>query len=93
MVLGQAGLESSPNISFDRAVLEVTSEVTVVPLDCGWKDVGSWSALWELAKANGGVLAFRDVELSGKGEVEVGLTDAVLIVMDNGAELRERLPR
>jgi mannose-1-phosphate guanylyltransferase / mannose-6-phosphate isomerase len=38
---------ASPSDSIDYAVMEKTSDAAVVPLDAGWSDVGSWSALWE----------------------------------------------
>jgi mannose-1-phosphate guanylyltransferase/mannose-6-phosphate isomerase len=38
-----------PSNSIDYAVMEQTRHAAVVPLDCGWSDVGAWSALWELA--------------------------------------------
>jgi len=34
-----------PDISIDYAVMEKTADAVVVPLDAGWSDVGSWSAL------------------------------------------------
>lgn len=37
-----------PSESIDYAVMEKTSEGLVFPLDAGWSDVGSWSALWEI---------------------------------------------
>ncbi|MBL8601500.1 MAG: mannose-1-phosphate guanylyltransferase [Myxococcales bacterium] len=37
-----------PNISIDYGVMEKVAEVAVVPVDCGWNDVGSWQASWEL---------------------------------------------
>ncbi|KYP95428.1 mannose-1-phosphate guanyltransferase [Sodalis-like endosymbiont of Proechinophthirus fluctus] len=36
-----------PDDSVDHAVMEKTADAMVVPLDAGWSDVGSWSALWE----------------------------------------------
>ena len=39
--------EECPSISFDYAVMEKTRHGVVVPLDAGWSDVGSWSALHE----------------------------------------------
>ena len=33
--------------SIDYAVMEKTSDAVVVPLDAGWSDVGSWSALYD----------------------------------------------
>lgn len=35
--------------SIDYAIMEKTDKCAVVPLDAGWNDVGSWSALWELS--------------------------------------------
>lgn len=37
-----------PDESIDYAVMEKTSSAIVVPLDAGWSDVGSWSALWDV---------------------------------------------
>mgnify|MGYP003408525984 CR=1 FL=1 len=39
-----------PEDSVDYAVMEKTSDAVVVPLDAGWSDIGSWSALWEVSK-------------------------------------------
>jgi mannose-1-phosphate guanylyltransferase len=33
--------------SIDYAVMEKTQHAVVVPMDVGWSDIGSWSALWE----------------------------------------------
>ncbi|NVK11593.1 MAG: mannose-1-phosphate guanylyltransferase/mannose-6-phosphate isomerase [Gammaproteobacteria bacterium] len=38
----------SPSNSIDYAVMERTDRAAVVPLDCGWDDVGSYSSLWGL---------------------------------------------
>ena len=35
--------------SIDYAVMEKTEDAVVVPLDAGWSDVGSYSALWEVS--------------------------------------------
>lgn len=40
----------SPSNSIDFAVMEHTMAGVVVPLDAGWSDVGSWNALWEIAR-------------------------------------------
>lgn len=39
-----------PSNSIDYAVMEKTLNAVVVPLDCEWSDVGSWSALWEIGE-------------------------------------------
>ena len=36
--------------SIDYAVMEKTADAVVVPLDAGWSDVGSYSALWEVCQ-------------------------------------------
>src|SRR5947207_4874280 len=40
---------SAKAISIDYAVMEKTSLATVIPVSCGWSDVGSWHAVWELS--------------------------------------------
>lgn len=35
--------------SIDYAVMEKTKEGVVIPMDCGWSDVGAWSTLWDVA--------------------------------------------
>ncbi|MFW5730553.1 MAG: mannose-1-phosphate guanylyltransferase/mannose-6-phosphate isomerase [Desulfonatronovibrionaceae bacterium] len=40
---------SCPSDSIDYAVMEKTDQAAMVPLDAGWCDVGSWSALWEVS--------------------------------------------
>jgi mannose-1-phosphate guanylyltransferase/mannose-1-phosphate guanylyltransferase/mannose-6-phosphate isomerase len=39
---------SCPSDSIDYAVMEKTDKAVVIPLDAGWNDVGSWSALWDV---------------------------------------------
>lgn len=40
---------AAPANSIDYAVMEHTALGAVVPLDCGWSDVGAWSTLWEVS--------------------------------------------
>jgi mannose-1-phosphate guanylyltransferase / mannose-6-phosphate isomerase len=55
---------TSPSISIDYAVIEKTSRSVVVPVDIGWSDVGSWSALWRIGdKDDGGNVRSGDVVL------------------------------
>jgi mannose-1-phosphate guanylyltransferase/mannose-6-phosphate isomerase len=41
---------NAPSISIDYAVMEKTDKAAVVPVDPGWSDVGSWTALWEISE-------------------------------------------
>ena len=36
--------------SIDYAVMEKTQQGVVIPLACGWSDVGAWSTLWEVSE-------------------------------------------
>ncbi|HHW4679547.1 MAG TPA: mannose-1-phosphate guanylyltransferase/mannose-6-phosphate isomerase [Xylella sp.] len=47
--LDKKAFEASPSDSIDYAVMENTADAVVVPLDAGWSDVGSWSALHEVS--------------------------------------------
>jgi len=63
--IDKAAFEACPDESIDYAVMEplaAKGEVIVAPLDAGWNDVGSWSALWEIADkdAQGNVVAGQD---------------------------------
>ncbi|MCP4619339.1 MAG: mannose-1-phosphate guanylyltransferase/mannose-6-phosphate isomerase [Bradyrhizobium sp.] len=57
---------SAKAISIDYAVMEKTSLAAVVPVACGWSDVGSWHAVWELSNkdeqgnAAQGIAVFED---------------------------------
>jgi mannose-1-phosphate guanylyltransferase/mannose-6-phosphate isomerase len=39
-----------PADSIDYAVMEHTERGAVVPLSCGWSDVGAWSTLWQVSE-------------------------------------------
>jgi mannose-1-phosphate guanylyltransferase/mannose-6-phosphate isomerase len=41
---------ASPSISIDHALMEHTRHAAVVTAEIGWSDVGSWTALWEIAE-------------------------------------------
>lgn len=44
-----AAFAACPDDSIDYAVMEKTADAVVVPLDAGWSDIGSWSALWDVS--------------------------------------------
>lgn len=46
--LDKRSFESSPSDSIDYALMEKSDNVVVVPLEAGWSDVGSWSALYDI---------------------------------------------
>ncbi len=36
--------------SIDYALMEHTREGIVVPIDCGWSDIGTWDTIWKMKK-------------------------------------------
>ncbi|UTV86717.1 mannose-1-phosphate guanylyltransferase/mannose-6-phosphate isomerase [Cobetia amphilecti] len=46
--LDAEAFKACPSDSIDYAVMERTEQAAVVPLEAGWSDIGSWSALWDV---------------------------------------------
>jgi mannose-1-phosphate guanylyltransferase/mannose-6-phosphate isomerase len=44
--IDQEAFSHVPDRSIDYAVMEKTLRAAVIPVSCGWSDIGSWSALW-----------------------------------------------
>ena len=79
-----------PDISIDYAVMERTSDAVMVPLDAGWSDVGSWSALWDTSDkdcngnvSNGDVLTERTtnsyLHATHRLVAAIGVDDLVIV--------------
>ena len=79
-----------PADSIDFAVMEKTDKAVVVPLSAEWNDLGSWSALWDVAKkddqgnaVNGDILAIDTencfLHSSSRLVTTVGLSDLVVV--------------
>lgn len=65
--INQEAFAACPDESVDYAVMEPLAEkgqVVVAPLDAGWSDLGSWSALWDIADKDnqGNVVAGQDAD-------------------------------
>jgi mannose-1-phosphate guanylyltransferase len=45
------GYSRLKSISIDYAVMEPSTDLATLPLDCGWSDLGSWTALAEVLDA------------------------------------------
>lgn len=88
--------EACPSDSIDYAVMEPVCSPTgsgnavVVPMDAGWSDVGSWSALWEVSEKDdndnvhkGDVIAVRSdnnyVYSENKLIATVGVDNLVIV--------------
>jgi mannose-1-phosphate guanylyltransferase len=64
-----AAFAACPSKSIDYAVMEKTGDAVVVPLQAGWSDIGSWSALQEAQSAdeNGNTLRGDVLAVSTSG--------------------------
>jgi mannose-1-phosphate guanylyltransferase len=87
------GYPALPNVSLDVAVMEKLDDVLVVPVSCGWSDVGSWQAAWELGpkdpegnavRSPGAVLvdARGNMVVAPQGKVVALLGVEALVVVD-----------
>ena len=76
--------------SIDYAVMERTKRAAIVPVDMGWNDVGSWTALWDIgARDADGNVTVGDVLLQdsrnsyvrsdGPLVAAVGIDDAIIV--------------
>lgn len=85
---------SCPDQSVDYAVMEPLSgegdDAVMVPLDAGWSDIGSWSALWSISDRDpqdnvlkGDVIAERTkgsfVQAESRLVATVGVEDLVIV--------------
>jgi mannose-1-phosphate guanylyltransferase/mannose-6-phosphate isomerase len=87
-------------ISIDYAVMEKTAQAAVIPVACGWSDVGSWHAVWELSdkdehgNAAQGLTVFEDSRncnvSSDKALVALEGVDDLVVVATQDAILVSR---
>lgn len=66
-----------PSDSIDYAVMEKLDDISTLPLDCGWSDLGSWEALDE-------VLPKDDQGNAGRGDILAVEAAGNLLFADQG---------
>lgn len=85
-----AAFAACPDESIDYAVMEKTDAAVMVPLDAGWSDIGSWSALWDVSEKDaqgnvfkGDVLDHQShntyVHASNRLVATLGVSDLVIV--------------
>ncbi len=94
--LDRGAYQEASEISLEYAVVERCERIAVVPVNPGWSDVGSWSALWDLAEKDeqGNYLSSSCVALdtrnsyvfatSGRHVAVQGLEDVVIVENETG---------
>ncbi|MGB0278255.1 MAG: mannose-1-phosphate guanylyltransferase/mannose-6-phosphate isomerase [Prochlorococcaceae cyanobacterium] len=99
--LDREAFAQCPSVALDVAVMERTPLGSVLPLDAGWSDVGSWSALWETADQdeNGNVLRGRVISEGSRNcylrsehrlVVGLGVENLVVVETDDAVLIAER---
>ncbi len=80
-----------PDISIDFSIMEKTDKGTVLPLDAGWSDIGSWQAIWDNSEkdSNGNYIKGRAIShfssncfLSSENRLLVGIGLKNLIAVE-----------
>ncbi|SNY66990.1 mannose-1-phosphate guanylyltransferase/mannose-6-phosphate isomerase [Stenotrophomonas sp. CC120223-11] len=91
--LDKDAFSAVPSDSIDYAVMEKTADAVVIPLDAGWNDVGSWTALRDVSQQDsdgnahqGDVIAIdcRNTYAYAQRLVAlVGLDDVIVVETDD----------
>jgi mannose-1-phosphate guanylyltransferase/mannose-1-phosphate guanylyltransferase/mannose-6-phosphate isomerase len=92
--LGRDAFAAAPAKSIDYALMEKTDKAAVVPVDLGWSDVGTWSALWDIGPKDesgnvtkGDVVALdsRNSYLRSEGRLvaTIGVENLIVISTDD----------
>lgn len=79
-----------PDISIDYAVMEYSKNIAVIPLDCGWTDVGSWENIYDMSKKdeNKNYISGNVIDIDCKNSMfystsklisAIGLEDVVIV--------------
>ena len=80
--LERSAFEAGPSASIDYAVMEKTTAGAVLPADIGWSDIGSWSALWDIAdKDQAGNVCHGDVRLMDAAQCYVRAETRLVIAL------------
>lgn len=103
--LDKDAFSAVPSDSIDYAVMEKTTDAALIPLDAGWNDVGSWTALREVSPQDtagnahhGDVIAVDCRNTYAYGErliALVGLDDVIVVetpdavLVGNGQRMQE----
>lgn len=58
-------------VSIDYAIMERSDKLKLIPLDCGWSDLGSWRALEEIRPKdkNGNIIIGKNIDLGSKNTI------------------------
>lgn len=90
------------SISIDYALMERTDRAAVIPLEAMWSDIGSWDALWAVARdrdASGNATLGKAVVMEGVNNyvrsergttAVVGLDNVVVVALEDAVLVADR---
>ena len=90
-----------PDISLDYAIMEFSKKLVMLPLDCGWHDLGSWEAIYDTAEKdiNGNYIQGNVLDLDSKNSMvlstsklvaTIGLEDMVVVETEDALLVCEK---
>ncbi len=90
-----------PDISIDYAVMEHTKKLAMIPLECDWKDVGSWEAIYDISEKddNGNYIMGNVLDLDSRDSMvystsklitTIGLKDTVVVETEDAVLVCDR---
>lgn len=93
--------ENMPEISIDYAVMENSKKLAMVPLECDWRDVGSWEAIYAISDKddNGNYVMGNVVDLDSKDSMiystsklitTIGLENVVVVETEDAVLVCDR---
>jgi mannose-1-phosphate guanylyltransferase/mannose-6-phosphate isomerase len=99
--LDKTAFAACPAEAIDRAVMEKTPQAAVIPAEFEWSDVGSWAALWDLARKDASGNASRgDVQLQDTRDslvfgdrrliATLGVEDLIIVDSDDALLVADR---
>ncbi|WP_316180382.1 MULTISPECIES: mannose-1-phosphate guanylyltransferase/mannose-6-phosphate isomerase [unclassified Bradyrhizobium] len=87
IILDSDAFAAAKPISIDYAVMEKTERAAVVAVSCGWSDVGSWHAVWELSDKDGQGNAARGTAVFEDSRNCNVVTDKALVALEGVDDL------
>ena len=90
-----------PDISIDYAVMENSKKLAMVPLECDWRDVGSWEAIYAISEKdeNGNYVMGNVIDLDSKNSMvystsklitTIGLNNVVVVETEDALLVCDR---
>lgn len=78
----QYAFENSPEISIDYAIMEKAENIYVLPVSCGWSDLGTWKSLHEVVEKdeNNNVLSGNILTYDVEGSIIKTPSERIVVV-------------